>query len=151
VNALGVSYPTRAATRPVTSPAASMGSDAWSRSSVRQRPKGNPAPVTNPLARVRSLAPTRRPQSARVRRSAGSRRSPAATCRAGSPAGMASEIVFTGTGVSRSASSASACARRAASRSVPRYPISSASSGLAAMTTGVVQPAVTATAASGRT
>jgi len=125
-----------------------MGSAACNRNSVRHRPKGRPAPDTNARARVRSLAPTAMPHSARVRLSAGSRRSASATRRAGSPAGIPSEIVVTGIGLSRSASSASACVRGpAASPAPPRYAISSASSGVAATTTGSVQ---LATAAPGR-
>jgi hypothetical protein len=50
-------------------------------------------------------------------------------------------MVVTGTGISRSASSASARFRRGASRSAShRYPISSASSGLAATGVGSDQP-----------
>jgi hypothetical protein len=79
VNALGVSYPTRFATRPAASPAASSGSAAEILSSVRQRPNGSPVPVTKALANVRSPAPTTRPQSARVRWSAGSARRARAT------------------------------------------------------------------------
>ena len=113
-----------------------MGSAACSRSSARQWPNGTPAPAANARARVRSLAPTSRPHSRSVRWSAGLARSASATCRAGWPDGRRTWIVVTGTGFSRSASTDSACARCAGSRSSPpRYPMSSASSGLAA--TGV--------------
>ena len=116
-----------------------MDSAACSRSSVRQRPNGTPASAANARASVRSLAPTSRPHSRSVRRSAGSARSASATRRAVTASGSRTPIVVTGTGVSRSASSASACARRLASRpGWPRYPMSSASSGLAA--TGVGWP-----------
>jgi SAM-dependent methyltransferase len=116
-----------------------MDSAACSRSRVRQRPNGTPASAANARARVRSLAPTSRPHSRSVRRSAGLARNASATRRAVTASGSLTWIVVTGTGVSRSASSASACARRAASRpGSPRYPMSSASSGLAA--TGVGRP-----------
>ena len=116
-----------------------MDSAACSRSRVRQRPNGTPASAANARASVRSLAPTSRPHSRSVRRSAGSARSAWATRRAVAAVGSRTWIVVTGTGVSRSASSASACARRLASRpGSPRYPMSSASSGLAA--TGVGWP-----------
>jgi len=45
------------------SPAASAGSAASSRSSVRHRPNGIPVPVKNPLASVLALAPTSRPHT----------------------------------------------------------------------------------------
>ena len=49
-----------------------MDSAACSRNRVRQRPNGTPASAANARASVRSLAPTARPHSRSVRRSAGS-------------------------------------------------------------------------------
>jgi len=93
-----------------------MDSAAWSRSRVRQRPNGRPASAVNARASVRSLAPTSRPQSRSVRRSAGSARSASATRLAVGEVGSWTAIVVTGTGVSRSARRVSACARRPGSR-----------------------------------
>ena len=88
-----------------------MDSAACSRSRVRQRPNGTPASAANARASVRSLAPTAWPHS--------SQRAPVRGVgpeRLGHPPGgrrgrQPDLIVVTGTGVSRSASRTSACAR----------------------------------------
>jgi len=77
----------------------------------------NPVLARNARASVRSLAPTTRPQSARVRPSAGSTAILSATSLARSSDGIRMSIVVIATGLSRSTSTASACARTSASRS----------------------------------
>src|SRR5262249_39183093 len=81
---------------------ARWGRAARSRTAVRQRLNEIPVPASKARVRVRPLAPTSRPHSARQRLSEGSASSPRATSRARSSVGIVTSIVVVATGLSRS-------------------------------------------------